>query len=350
MSNIREFLNSCIDEKIFPGATYIFGTSEKVLESGSIGNLGIDRGPVNLNTLYDMASVTKPIVTLAFMKQFEEGKVCLDDTIDRFLQDYVGHEKAKITMFQLLTHTSVIPGQVPLYKTCHTRQQMLDGIREIPARDNVTTPVMYSSQGMIVIGEVIATIAGKPLDAVMQEKVFDKTGMRHTMFNPPRELHSNIASTEDCPWRGKVVIGQVHDENAVVLGGVCAHAGLFSNVEDMAKLGVAMLTGKDAKGHTFLQRSTIELMTKNHTKGLNLARSLGWQAKDAHDSPAGDLFSDKSYGHTGFTGTSLWVDPTRDLYAVLLTNRVHPSREGEGIKRVRQIFHNLVVMEWERKK
>lgn len=348
MCNIKEFLNSCIADKVFPGATYIFGTSKKILGSGFVGNLGIGRGPVSYNTLYDLASVTKPIVTLAFMKHFEEGKVCLDDTVDRFLPDYAGHEKAKITMFELLTHTSVIPGQVPLYKICHTKQQMLDSIREIISRDNVITPVMYSSQGMILIGEIISAIARKPLDAVMQETIFNKLSMKHTMFNPGQELNDNIASTEDCPWRGQVVIGRVHDENAVVLGGVCGHAGLFSNAEDMAKLGVTMLTGKDAKGDTFLEPSTIELMSKNHTVGLNLARGLGWQAKDVKDSPAGDLFSDRSYGHTGFTGTSLWIDPVRDIFAVLLTNRVNPTRYGDGIKRSRQIFHNLVVLECEK--
>ena len=172
--------------------------------------------------------------------------------------------------------------------------------------------------------------------------------MKNTMFNPPESFYSNIASTENCKWRNKTIIGQVHDENAVILGGVCGHAGLFSNVEDLGKLCKAMLTGKDAYGNSFLKSQTIELMTKNHTKGLNLSRGLGWQAKDKHNSPCGDLFSESSFGHTGFTGTSIWIDPKKNLYAVLLTNRVHPTREGDEIKRTRQIFHNLVVLNYDK--
>lgn len=344
---IEEHLQNCVESKIFPGAVYLYGTSENVLGRGCIGNLAVDRGPVHEGTLYDLASLTKPIAALALMRQFEEGLVCLDDTIDCYLPEYAAFPKGKNTIYQLLTHTSEIPGQVQLYRTCHTKREMLDGILYLPPRDNKLVPVNYSSQGMIVIGEIISAIAGKPLDRVMQELVFDPLDMQDTMFNPPEALFDRIASTEDCPWRGKVVLGQVHDENAVVMGGVCAHAGLFSSASDVAKIGKAMLTGLCADGSRFLRRSTIELMTENHTAGLNLARGLGWQCRDAHDSPAGDLFSRRSYGHTGFTGTSLWIDPERDLYAVLLTNRVNPTRSGGGIARARHIYHNLVCCAWE---
>jgi CubicO group peptidase (beta-lactamase class C family) len=204
--------------------------------------------------------------------------------------------------------------------------------------------VMYSSQGMIVLGCIIEKIWRQPLDVILKEQVFEPLGMGMTMFNPPERLFGNIASTEFCPWRNRMVIGEVHDENAVVLGGVCGHAGLFSNIADLSKLCVAMLTGKTPSGRSFLSPSVIRLMTRNHTADLNLARGLGWQAKDRHNSPAGDLFSDVSYGHTGFTGTSVWIDPTRDLYAVLLTNRVHPTRENEQIVTIRRKFPNLAVI------
>lgn len=347
MRTIQEHLQKCVEEKIFPGAVYQYGTSEGILGHGAVGTLGIGRGPVNESTLYDLASVTKPLAALAFMKLLEEGLACLDDPIDYYLPDYAGHAKGKNTMFQLLTHTSVIPGQVQLYRTCHTKREMLDGILYLPPRDNVHQPVMYSSQGLIVIGEIISAITGKPLDRAMRELVFEPLGMADTMFNPPESRFANTASTEDCPWRGKVVVGQVHDENAVVMGGVGGHAGIFSTAADVAKVGRAMLTGLDAAGGQYLRRATIRLMTKNHTAHLNLARGLGWMCRDAHDSPAGDLFSENSFGHTGFTGTSIWVDPERDLYAVLLTNRVHPTREGGGIARARHIFHNLAVYHWE---
>lgn len=347
MSRIYEHLAQCTERKVFPGAVYTVGTPETILEQGCVGYLGTGRAPVNMETLYDLASLTKPIVAMAFMKLLEEGKVCLDDTIGDYLTEYADLPKAAVTMYQLLSHTSVIPGQVQLYRTCRTKKEMLDAILYLPPRDTERMPVMYSSQGFILLGEILARIEDQPLDQVIKEKVLEPLQMTHTLYNPPETLIENIASTENCPWRGKVITGQVHDENAVIMGGVAGHAGLFADAADVGKVGRAMLTGKDARGNRYLYPSTIRLMTKNHTAGTNLARGLGWQCKDAHETPAGDLFSETSYGHTGFTGTSLWVDPERELYAVLLTNRVHPTRSGSGMARARHIFHNLAVYAWE---
>ena len=234
MSRILEHLKRCVDTKVFPGAVYRIGTSEKVLEEGFVGSLGIGRGSVNKSTLYDLASMTKPIVAIAFMKLLEEGKVCLDDTIGDYLTEYADTPKKSVSMYELLTHTSVIPGQVQLYRTCHTRQEMLDAIMYLPPRDHQHTPVMYSSQGFIILGEIMARIENKPLDQVIQEKVLDPLKMQHTMYNPSETLFENIASTEDCPWRGKVITGQVHDENAVIMGGVAGHAGLFATAADLS--------------------------------------------------------------------------------------------------------------------
>lgn len=349
MDTIQKHLETCIAKEVFPGATYVYGTSKQVLGHGALGKLAPQRGPVNENTLYDLASVTKPLVTMAFMKMFEEGLVCLDDTIADYLPEYKGYELGKSSLYQLLTHTSKISGSVQLYRSCQTKEAFLDAIRHLPPRDNVHTPVMYSSQGMIVLGEIMAAIEQKPLDQILKERLLTPLQMQHTMYNPSAELIENIASTEECPWRGgQMVTGQVHDENAVVLGGVCAHAGLFSTAADLAKVCQAMLTGLDAEGKRYYYPATIQLMTKNHTAGTNLARGLGWQCKDKTESPAGDLMSETSYGHTGFTGTSIWIDPERDLYAVLLTNAVCPKRGRGGMARARHIFHNLVVLEKER--
>lgn len=340
--NIQTLLQDAIDRKVFTCAAYTFGTSKTILESGCIGTLGNGRGPANQDTLYDLASVTKVLVAVAFMRLFEQGKFCLDDAVTEYLPEYIGNSKAGMTIRELLTHTSALHGQSQLFRTCHTKQELLDGIRYLPPRIN--NVVEYSSQGFIVIGQIMEAIEKKPLDQIMQEQMFDLLGMEHTLFNPPAELHENIVSTEDCPWRGRVVIGEVHDENAVVLEGVCAHAGLFSNTSDLAKVAQAMLTGRTAGGSLYLHNATRDLMTRNHTAHMQLARGLGWQCKDAKNSPVGDLFSDRAYGHTGFTGTSIWMDPDRDLFAVLLTNRVHPTRDGNGIVRVRHIFHNLAVL------
>lgn len=342
MSRIQTLLEKAAEERVFTCAAYCVGTSQGIIEQGYTGILGLGREPAGQDTLYDMASVTKPLVAMACMRLFEQGKLCLDDAVAYYLPEYVGGNKADMTLWQLLTHTSVLHGQAPLFRSSHTRQDLLDAIRYMPPRDNST--VEYSSQGMIVLGEVMEAIEKKPLDQIMEEQLFAPLGMKDTRFNPPLEWAGRIASTEDCPWRGHVVTGQVHDENAVVLGGVCGHAGIFSNTCDMARVGQAMLSGHTPDGALYLHRSTRELMTRNHTKGMNLARGLGWQCRDERNSPFGDLFSAEAYGHTGFTGTGIWMDPQYDLYAVLLTNRVHPTREGNGIARVRHIFNNLAVL------
>ena len=339
---IFELLSEAVQKKVFSCASYAVGTADALLERGDIGTLGIGRGPAERGTLYDLASVTKPLVALAFMRLMERGRVCLDDTVGDFLPAYRQSDKANITMRELLTHTSVLHGGVQLYRSCHTREDFLEAIRFLPARKNDT--VEYSSQGMIVLGCVLEAIEQKPLDQIMQTELFDPLGMNNTLYNPPAALRDRIASTEDCPWRGRVLIGEVHDENAAVLGGVCAHAGLFSDAEDLTRVAQMMLTGRTPDGMRFLHDATRALMTQNHTRGMNLARGLGWQLKDKAASPAGDLLSENAYGHTGFTGTSIWMDPARDMFAVLLTNRVHPTREGEGIAHVRHVFHNLSVL------
>lgn len=344
MTRIDALLEGSAGRGAFSCATYSIGTSRGEIASGCMGCLGQGRGPAGMDTLFDLASVTKPIVAVAFMKLFEQGLVCLDDTIDRFLPSFRGHPQGKISMFALLTHTSSIHGQVQLYRTCRNKEEMLMGIQYMPPRDLVKPSVAYSSQGFIVIGEIIERITGMPLDEAMQALVFQPLEMDDTLYHPADALHEKVASTEDCPWRGHIVTGEVHDENAVVMGGVCGHAGLFAPAGDVAKLCQAMLSGKTPGGERYLMPATIKLMTKNHTQGLNLARCLGWQGKDPVGSPAGDLFSPISYGHTGFTGTSLWMDPARDLYAVLLTNRVHPSREGDEIIHIRHVFHNLAAL------
>lgn len=336
-------MHKCREQRAFSGAVYAWGTSSSVVEAGMVGTLAWEGEPVGPDSLWDLASVTKPIVALSVIKLLEEGELCLDDTIAHFLPEYAGTDKAAVTVHQLLSHSGGIPGQQPLYKTATTAEAMMEAVKRLPMRFKPGTAVEYSSQGFMIVGSIIESVTGLPLERAMQETVLAPLGMHRTMFNPPEELHRSIAATEICPWRGRLIQGEVHDENCVVLGGAAGHAGLFGAADDLVRLCQTMLRLGETGSGSYLKPATVLLMTRNHTPGLNLARALGWQAKDCHDSPAGDLFSSTSFGHTGFTGTSVWMDLEADLFAVLLTNRVHPVRTNDSIKRIRSIFHNMVV-------
>ena len=346
MKTIREFLLECIEDGAFPGASWQVGTADGILETGCIGTLGQGLEKVEADSLYDLASVTKIVVTCALMRQFQEGLLRLDDPIGLYLPAYADHPKGSITIKELLTHTSVIPGQLQLYRHAHTRQDLLEAIRwQLPRADSPDR-VAYTSKGYIVLGEVVAAIDHSTLDEVVQRRVLTPLQMHDTCWNPPEEIHSRIAATEFCSWRGKIVRGQVHDENAVVMGGVAGHAGLFSSARDVSKIAAAML-GAPTPGtqEPFLHPATVALMTRNYTPGRGEHRGLGFILVGPY-APAGDLMSASSFGHTGFTGTSIWVDPEKKMYAVLLSNRIHPKRDNPKIFRVRHIFHNLAVLSY----
>lgn len=325
-------------DRVFSGAAWAFGTSDGVHRSGYVGTLRFDRDdPVGPDTLWDLASVTKPIVGLAIMSLVEEGSLALDDPVAAHLPDYADTDKAGLTVEQLLTHTSGIPGQQPLWRTHSTRESLLAAVAALPLRFAAGTDVEYSSQGFMVLGRIAESAAGQPLDALVAQRVTGPAGMTETRYRP--EDGARAAATEDCPWRRRIVQGTVHDENADVLGGIAPHAGLFATLPDMARLGVALCRG----GAGIVSEPTLAEMIRPRTDHLRLRRSLAWQGREPRGCSGGRLLSERAFGHTGFTGTSLWVDPEFDVFAVLLTNRVHPTRHSSAIARIRPLFHDTVL-------
>ncbi|MFE2378949.1 serine hydrolase domain-containing protein [Streptomyces sp. NPDC059398] len=322
---------------VYSGAAWSAGTADGPLDRGWTGTRSWTGPGLDGSELWDLASVTKPIAGLAVMALVDAGALALTDTVGAHLPGYRGGGKADLTLHQLMTHTSGLPGQVPLYRDNPTRAALLDAVRELPLTAPPGTRVQYSSQGFILLGLIAEAATGRPLDRLVTELVCAPLGMTETCFTPDAAGRARAVATEDCPWRGRVVTGEVHDENAVVLGGVAAHAGLFAPLHDMERLGRSLAGG----AREILRPATYALMTAGHTDGLALRRGLAWQGQDPAGSPVGDSFGPASYGHTGFTGTSLWVDPAAGRYAVLLTNRVHPSRDGDGITAVRRAFHDL---------
>ncbi|MFI6345498.1 serine hydrolase domain-containing protein [Streptomyces sp. NPDC050560] len=340
MSALRALLERAREDRVFSAAAWSVGTAEGALDRGwtgtrSWGGRGAEARALDGSELWDLASVTKPVVGLAVMALADRGALALTDTVGDHLPRYRTGTAADLTLHQLLTHTSGLPGGVPLYRAHPTRESLLAALGALPPRAAPGTRVEYSSQGFILLGLVAEAAAGRPLDELVDTLVGRPLGMADTGFNPGEEGRARAVATEDCPWRGRVVVGEVHDENAVVLGGVCGHAGLFATLADLERLGRCLAAG--APG--LLRPATHALMTAGHTDALNLRRGLAWQGLDPAGSPVGPAFGPDSYGHTGFTGTSIWVDPRGGRYAVLLTNRVHPSRAGDAIRAVRHAFH-----------
>lgn len=340
---VKAIVERARERHVFSGAAWSYGTSDEVLGAGTIGTLAWDGAPVNADTWWDLASVTKPIVGLAVMSLIESGELLLDDTVGEHLPDFANSDKATLTVRQLLSHTSGIPGQVPLYRWCDTAAELIEAIRDVPVAFAAGTDVIYSSQGFIVLGLIAQAVSALPLDRLVAERVTTPAGMGSTWFRMPTNLRAEAAATENCPWRGRILQGTVHDENADLLRGVAGHAGLFAPVTDLASLGQALCRdGAGTKGR-LLSPAGLASMIEPATDTLPLRRSLAWQGRDRQNCPAGDLLGPRAYGHTGFTGTSLWVDPDLGLYIVLLTNRVHPSRSSQAFVRVRRMVHNEAV-------
>ncbi|MYW63176.1 serine hydrolase [Streptomyces sp. SID8379] len=321
----------------FSGAAWSFGDAQGPDDRGWTGTRAHGGAPLDGTDLWDLASVTKPIVGLVVMALVERGTLDLDDTVGRHLERYRDSPHADRTLAQLLDHTSGLPGGVPLYRDHPTRESLLAALATLPRNAAPGTHVTYSSQGFMLLGLIAEQVTGQGLDRLVAEFVSAPLGLTDLGFRPGPEGRRRAVATEACPWRGRTVVGEVHDENAVVLGEVAGHAGLFATLGDLERLARALLAG----GPPLLKPDTLALMTAPRTDALNLRRALAWQGQDPVGSPVGDAFGPASYGHTGFTGTSLWLDPEAGRYAILLTNRVHPDRTERGFTALRRAFHEI---------
>lgn len=338
---VERLLTTAYSRRVFSGAAWSYGDAGGAHQRGVVGTLTWEGLPVDVETLWDLASLTKPIVALAVMSLMETGELTLDDTTSDHLPDYRATDKAGITVRDLLTHTSGIPGQIPLFHWNPNRESMLAAIRSLPLDGPPGAHVRYTSQGFIILGLMCEAASGMPLDTLVRRRVLDPASMPRTTYTVAPEDVVRTAATEDDPWRGTLVQGEVHDENAVTLGAPAGHAGLFSTLGDMERLAHMLCAFGRGATQRVLAESTFRRMITPRTDHLNLRRCYGWQGVDATHSPAGDIVSPTGFGHTGFTGTSLWIDPETRRYALLLTNRVHPRRDGKPITRVRRAFNNI---------
>jgi CubicO group peptidase (beta-lactamase class C family) len=341
--------------------------------------------PTRLDSLFDLASVSKLFAATAFMALVEAGRVSLDTPVADVLpafsgirqigatQDpqtqetvaadpaYAGHsiDASQVTFWHLLTHTSGLPAWRSLYREGATEQgvplphhvpaaQRARRIATIYDADFAYPPgqrTVYSDLGLILLGEATAGLAGTTLEAYLQQSVLDPLGLMHATYNPlarhvPRE---RLVPTEACAWRGRRCHGEVHDENAASLGGVAGHAGLFATAWEVAVLAQTYLNGGSYGAAQVLSPPIASEMTRVQVDLDDNPRGLGWMLRSVSGSSSGSRLGPRSYGHTGYTGTSVWIDPDRELVVVLLTNRVYHGRDPGGIAALRPRLHDAVV-------
>ncbi len=282
--------------------------------------------PANDSSIWDMASLTKVVATTTALMLLEEsGQLDIDLSVASYLPELNAPDKAAITVRQLLTHRGGFEAFAALYKNFRGREQYLDQINARPLTSTPGTKTVYSDWDFILLGLVVERITGSTLDAFTDARVYKPIGMSDTRFLPAVEMKGRIAFTEVDNVRGHIH-GDVHDPNALAMGGVAGHAGLFSSARDLSVFAQMLLNGGEYDGVRLLKPSTIARWTAR--QGKESSRGLGWDTPSANSS-AGHYFSPRSFGHTGYTGTSIWVDPEKQLYVILLTNRVNPTSANQ---------------------
>ncbi|MCO6455113.1 MAG: serine hydrolase [Pirellulaceae bacterium] len=311
-----------------PGCVVLVGRQGKIVFWRAYGHRQLQPSPLPMtpDTLFDLASLTKPIATAtSVMRLIQSGQLTLDDRVATHLPDFGQAGKDKITVRQLLTHQSGLLADNSLADYAQGRDAAWQRINALGLRAEPGTEFIYSDVGYIVLGELIARLSGQDLHEFSRQAIFQPLGMSDTGFLPDSERASRAATTEQRD--GRWMRGQVHDPRAHRLGGVAGHAGLFSTAADLARYAQMLLDGGRYAGVRVLDEATVELMRRPVPVPGGL-RGLGWDIQTGYSSNRGDLFSAQAFGHGGFTGTSLWIDPQLKMFVVFLSNRVHPDGKG----------------------
>jgi len=362
-------IEQAVGEGAFPGAVVLVGRGDRVVYRAAFGSRSLDpeRAPMHPDTVFDLSSLTKPLATTtAFMSLVKERTVQLDDRVTRFFHNFGVHGKTHVSFRHLLSHSSGLPAWRPYFREVRRIEQqgrlgflgsrgakefVYEQIHRERAEYEAGTRSVYSDLGFMLLGELIELVARMPLDRYCQQRIFRPLGLRSIGFVDLSAMRTRrlapivgmIAPTERCPWRKRVLCGEVHDDNAWAMGGVAGHAGLFGNAADVHAL-VVRLRGCWRGEDDFLPRELVRELWTREPSVAGSTWGLGWDTPSPGASSAGQRVSAHAVGHLGFTGTSLWVDLERDAHVILLTNRVHPRRDNERIRDVRPRVHDAA---WE---
>ncbi|HET6670465.1 MAG TPA: serine hydrolase domain-containing protein [Pyrinomonadaceae bacterium] len=361
-NHISAMLAERISAADFPSAVYLIAEKGRTVFADALGHAVVDPYLItaSLNTIYDLASLTKPLVTGMLCSQLvEKGELTLDSAVAHYLPEFERTDRQMITVRELLTHTSGLPAWRPLYILAEgERERALGVIANEALECKPGTRVIYSDLGFIVLGFLLERLMGKGLDELARTEIIEPLKLQHTFFNPEMALQTGIAACETgnmyeretalalgaehyAEWREQVIWGEVHDGNSYFLGGVAGHAGLFSTANETLRLATQFLP---QQSELLSAEACTELFTRNMTKGLEEARSISWQLAQSPQSAAGPSLPTDSFGHSGFTGTSCWIDPHHERVFILLTNRTHArSLPFVNINSVRREFHSLAT-------
>ena len=345
---MARILEDAIARRAFPGAVVVVGRHDRILYEHAFGHLDYEHHePVTTRTVYDIASLTKVVgLTTGMMQLVAQGRVNLEAPVVTYVPAF--HDST-VTVRNLMEHTSGLAAVHQWWPQVHSRADMLRLVNNEPLQQPPGTKMVYSDIGAMLEMEVLEAVSRQRIDRYLAAHVFGPLGMRDTRYLPPRSWLRRIAPTEmDSSYRKTMVRGVVHDENAYSMGGISGHAGLFSTGGDLAKIAELLLscyadgqTGGRADGRSIVDCPTVRDFTRVQRPELS-SRALGWDTPSG-ESSAGDKLSRRSFGHTGFTGTSMWMDPDNDLFVILLTNRVHPTRENTQIFQVRRAVADAAI-------
>ena len=351
MTRVDKLMQQAIADKIFPGGVLLVSLRGEVVFFSAYGFARLSsHAPMTTDTIFDLASLTKPLATtLAVMRLVQLRQMDLQQSLGRLLPEFQGTDKARVKIKHLLYHNSGLPDYRPYYKTLKAiaGDSRRNALRSLLAQEPLVHPigktVLYSDLGFMILAWVIERIAGRRLDHFVDSEIYRPLGLNRLFFiadNLPG-ARGPFAATEKCPWRRKVLEGQVHDENAYAVGGIEGHAGLFGAAPDIHRLLMELLSTYHGRKDAGLFNR--DLLCRFFKRLPGTDKALGFDTPSLTGASCGTVFSKNSVGHLGFTGTSFWMDLERSVVVVLLTNRVHPARNNEQIKKFRPKLHDTVM-------
>ncbi len=336
--------DQAVADRVFPGATLAVSLGDDLLALRGFGRhtYAEDADKTTGDTIWDLASLTKPIAAVSMaMLLYERGLLRLNDRVVSLLPEFASADdprRREVTVRMLLEHSSGLPAHRKLYLQAVDRPSMILAALRIPLEAAPGTRYEYSDIGFIVLGEILERLAGERIDIFCQREVFDRFNLNFRFCPHPRQAITFPPTGNDITWRGRIIQGEVGDENASAMQGIAAHAGLFGDALSVVRFGALILRG----GQPLFRPETVRLFTTRATHPADTSRTPGWDTPSA-PSQSGTLFSARSFGHLGYTGTSLWCDPERRLCVALLSNRTWPDADNQAIKQFRPVLHDKVV-------